>query len=72
MIYLLHSADIKKNITNSIIASKPHQKIWLDMIEHMKKPVGIYNITKYTCVIYTTGPSALNNIVKKITMNIKN
>ena len=64
-LYLLHSAETSKIITNSIIASKPHQKIWLDMIDHMKKPAGIYNITKYTCVMYTTGPCALNNIVNK-------
>ncbi len=48
-LYLLH-------ITNSMIASKHQQKIWLDMIEHMKTPVGLYNIT--TC------PIALTKIVK--------
>jgi len=63
-LYLLHSVNNNTTITNSLMASKPHQKIWLDMIEHMKTPAGIYNITNYTCVMFTTGPIALTKIGK--------
>lgn len=63
-IYLLASSNTPSVLTNGFMASLPGHKVWLDMIEEMKKPAGIYSIEKHLHVMYTTGPVAFDRVVK--------
>lgn len=63
-IYLVASGNIGSCITNSFMASKPRCKVWLDMIEYMKKPLKWYHLLKHSTVMSSTGPVALNHVVK--------
>lgn len=63
--YLVSSGNIGSCITNSFMASKPGCKIWLDMIEAMKKPVPWYCYGKHFEVMCSTGPIQLTHVVKK-------
>lgn len=64
-IFVVPSENIQSQLTNCLIASKPKLKIWLDMIDHMKKPVPWWAVTKHLKVTYTTGPCALTKIIRK-------
>ncbi len=62
-LYLLKSANNKKNFTNALMAAKPGNKLFLDMIEEMKKKRSFLERNLY--VLDTTGPVALTRVVKK-------
>jgi len=64
-LYLVASSNTPSVITNGFMAAKPGNKMWLDMIEEMKKPVGLSWIEKHLHVMNTTGPMAFNRVVKK-------
>lgn len=64
-LYLLASSNTPDVITNGFMASKPKNKLWLDMIEEMKQPPGIYSLEKHLHVMNSTGPLALNRVVKR-------
>lgn len=63
-IYLVASGNIGSCITNSFMASKPRCQVWLDMIEYMKKDLNFYHVFKHSIVMSSTGPVALNHVVK--------
>lgn len=50
-------------ITNSFMASPPGQKLWLDVIEEMKRPAPSWAIGKHLEVMNTTGPMMLDRVV---------
>ena len=62
-LYLVHSANVKSVLTNSFMASKPKQKIWLDFLEHTKKNAPLWAVGKHLHVMHTTGPNALTKVV---------
>jgi mannosyltransferase OCH1-like enzyme len=64
MLYLCTSGNITSCITNSFMASKPKCPIWLRMIEHMKQDPPWWAYGKHMEVMNTTGPVALNYVVK--------
>ena len=64
-LYLCSSGNIGSCLTNSFMASKPGCQMWLKMIEHMKKPKPAWAVGKHMEVMNTTGPVALNYLVKK-------
>jgi inositol phosphorylceramide mannosyltransferase catalytic subunit len=63
--YFVCSGNIGSYITNSFMASKPGAKIWLEMIEYMKKPLDWYCRGKHFEVMVSTGPIMVNHVVKK-------
>lgn len=63
-LYLVASGNIGSCITNSFMASKPKCKIWLRMIEYMKRDLSFYHVFKHSTVMASTGPVALNHVVK--------
>ena len=63
--YLIASGNIGSYITNSFMASKPGCKLWLEMIEAMKKPQPWYVMGKHFVVMCSTGPIGLTNVAKK-------
>ncbi len=63
--YLVASGNIGSYITNSFMASKPGCKLWLEMIEAMKKPLPRYYLGKHVIVMNSTGPIMLTHVVKK-------
>lgn len=63
-LYLVSSGNVGSCITNSFMASKPGCKIWLEMIEQMKKTLPWWCIGKHMKVMNSTGPVALNSVVK--------
>lgn len=66
--YLVPSSNNNKVYTNSIMASKPGNKLWLEMIEYMKtsfKNSLIISIDKHLLIMKTTGPMALTSVVNK-------
>lgn len=67
-VYLVSSGNIGSYITNSFMASKPKCKLWLDVIEAMKKPLPWYYIGKHAIVMSSTGPVLLNYVVKRSKM----
>ena len=64
-LYLVKSGNIGSVITNSIMASKAGHPIWLEMIEEMKKPLPIWCVGKHLIVMNSTGPMALDRVVKR-------
>jgi len=62
-VYLVSSGNIGVYITNSFMASKPRCKLWLDVIERMKKPLPWYYLGKHARVMNTTGPIMLTHVV---------
>lgn len=61
--YFVSSGNLGGYQTNSMMAGKPGSKIWLDMIEEMKKPPPWWAFTKHFIVMATTGPIALSRVV---------
>lgn len=64
-LFLLASSNTPSVITNGFMASRPHNSVWLDMIEEMKKPAFWSTVERHLQVMYTTGPMALNSVVKR-------
>lgn len=64
-LYIVTSGNIGSYITNSFFASQPGCKVFLDMIEHMKKPAPAWAIGKHFTVMTTTGPIGFNSVIKK-------
>jgi mannosyltransferase OCH1-like enzyme len=63
-LYFVASGNVGSTITNSFMASKPGNPFWLEYIEEMKKPAPSYAWGKHFTVMGTTGPIALNRIVR--------
>jgi mannosyltransferase OCH1-like enzyme len=63
-VYLVSSSNVGSYITNSFMASKPRCKLWLEVIEAMKKKLPIYYLGKHIEVMNTTGPMMLTHVVK--------
>jgi inositol phosphorylceramide mannosyltransferase catalytic subunit len=64
-LFLVPSANLSSFVTNEFMASKPGNKLWLDMIEEMKAPAGFSAIDKHLAVMNTTGPVALTRVVNR-------
>lgn len=65
-VYLVHSSNVGSYLTNSFMASKPKCKLWLDVIETMKKPnLSWYHMGRHMCVMNVTGPVMLTHAVIK-------
>ena len=64
-VYVVKSANIGSILTNSLMASKPGAKLWLEMIEAMKTSWGkeFWMVGKHLDVMNTTGPMMLNRVV---------
>ena len=62
--YLVSSSNVGAYITNSFMASKPGCKLWLEMIEAMKKPLPWYYLGKHVQVMNTAGPIQLTHVAK--------
>lgn len=64
-LFLLASSNTPDVITNGFIAAKPGNKVFLDMLEEMKKPPGLFGIERHLLVMNTTGPLAFNRVVRQ-------
>lgn len=75
-LFFTTSTNFKGYITNSFMASKPKQKIWLDVLEEMKrrakgwKPFSgegreWWSQGKHLTVIMTTGPGVIDYVVRR-------
>ena len=64
-LYLVCSGNIGSVVTNSFMASKPKCRIWLDMIEYMKRDLEWWCKGKHMIVMNSTGPVALNYVIKE-------
>lgn len=64
-VFLVESVNFGGVITNSILASKPGQKFWLDLIEEMKKPPSVFWFGKHFKVMNTTGPLMLTRVYNR-------
>jgi len=70
-LFLLASSNTPDIITNGFMAAKPGNKIWLDMIEEMKKPIGLSAIERHLLVMNSTGPLAFNRVVNSSCVSYK-
>lgn len=64
-VYLVSSSNVGSYLTNSFMASKPRCKLWLEMIEAMKKDMKWYIMGRHLQVMNSTGPIRLTHVVKK-------
>jgi mannosyltransferase OCH1-like enzyme len=64
-LYLCSSGNVGSCLTNSLMASKPGCDFWLKMIDYMKTPSPWWAYGKHLQVMNTTGPVALNYMIKK-------
>lgn len=64
-VYFVTSSNLSSYLTNSIMASKPGCKLWLDVIETMKKPLPYYCVGKHLAVMNSTGPVMLTYAVRR-------
>ena len=70
-LFLLASSNTPDIITNGFIAAKPGNKVFLEMIEEMKKPAGFSSIERHLLVMNTTGPLAFNRVIKRTNVPYK-
>lgn len=63
-LYFINSGNVTDCLTNSFLISKQGHPLWLKMIEHMKQPLPGWAITKHLKVMLSTGPMALDKVVK--------
>jgi mannosyltransferase OCH1-like enzyme len=63
--YLVPSGNISSSFTNSFMISKPKVSFWLDVIEEMKQPISLLNLTKHFIVMNSTGPMMLTRVAKR-------
>lgn len=65
-LYFAPSANISSYLTNSIMASKPKNKFWIIVLEHMMDNLPWYRrMGKHLTVMNSTGPMMLTNCIKK-------
>src|SRR3989338_10311617 len=64
-LFLLNSPHNGQVFTNALMASKPGQQIWLEMLEAMKQPPGLYALERHLLVMNTTGPMAFTRVIKR-------
>lgn len=64
-VFLVCSGNVESCYTNSFMASRPKAKIWLEVIEEMKKPLPYYVVGKHFTVMMSTGPMMLSRVVRK-------
>lgn len=64
-LYIVKSGNIGSYITNSFFAAKPGCRVFLDMIEHMKKPPPAWAVGKHFTVMTTTGPIGFDTVVRE-------
>lgn len=64
-VYLVNSSNVGSYLTNSIMASKPGCKLWLECIEAMKQKLPFYYAGKHLLVMNSTGPIMLTHTVHK-------
>ena len=64
-LYLVCSGNIGSVVTNSFMASKPGCVVWLQMIEYMKRELEWWCVGKHMIVMNSTGPVALNYVLKE-------
>lgn len=64
-VYLVNSGNFGSYLTNSFMASKPGCKLWLDVIESMKKTIPYYYVGRHLTVMQQTGPLMLTETVKE-------
>lgn len=65
-LYLVCSNNAYGIITNSFMASKPGCRMWIDMLKYMMKGVSKWCIGRHLKVYWSTGPLALDYVVKKV------
>jgi mannosyltransferase OCH1-like enzyme len=70
-LFLLASSNTPDVITNGFIAAKPGNRLFLEMIEEMKKPAGFSAIERHLLVMNTTGPLAFNRVIKRLGVRYK-
>lgn len=70
-LFLVASSNSPDIITNGFIAAKPGNKVFLEMIEEMKKPAGFSAIERHLQVMNTTGPLAFNRVIKRLNVPYK-
>ena len=64
-VYLVKSGNVGSYHTNSFMASKPGCKLWLEVIEEMKKPLPFYIVGKHFTTMSSSGPLMLSRVVNK-------
>ncbi len=64
--YLVASGNIGSYITNSFMASKPGARIWLDILEEIRRnELPKWAIGKHMTVMNSTGPICVDRVVKR-------
>ena len=63
-VYLVSSSNVGSYLTNSFMASKPKCKLWLEVIEAMKRKLPLLYMGKHVEVMNSTGPIMLTHVVK--------
>jgi len=62
--YLVNSSNVGSYLTNSFMASKPRCKLWLEVIEAMKKELPFYCVGKHLVVMNQSGPVLFTHTVR--------
>lgn len=64
-VYLVSSSNVGSYLTNSFMASKPGCKLWLEVIEAMKRKLPLHYVGKHIQVMNSTGPIMLTHVAKR-------
>ena len=70
-LFLLASSNRPDVITNGFMAARPGNPLWLAMMEEMTRPPGLSWLERHLHVMNTTGPLALNRVVKATNTSYK-
>lgn len=63
--YLVKSINTPYSYTNSILASTPKNKFWLDVLKETMKKSEWWYVGKHITVMNTTGPAMINRVILK-------
>ena len=64
-VFLVSSGNVSGYYTNSFMASKPRNKLWLEMLEEVKRPSKWWYIGKHLEVMAKSGPVALSRVANR-------
>ena len=64
-LYLVKSGNVGSVYTNSFLASKPRNKLWLECLKEIQKPYKYWMIGKHLKTMGKTGPLMLTSVINK-------
>jgi mannosyltransferase OCH1-like enzyme len=63
-LFLVRSGNLKGYITNSFMASKPGNPVWLHCLQEMQRGAPWWAIEKHLYILQSTGPALIDRVIR--------